>query len=42
VGGDNIKMDVKEVEWGGMNWINVAQDSDQWWTLLNKVMKLRV
>jgi hypothetical protein len=39
---DNIKMDLQEVGWGGMEWINLAQDRDQWRTLVHKVMNLRV
>ena len=27
---DNIKMDLQEVRYGGMNWIDLAQDSDRW------------
>jgi hypothetical protein len=27
---DNIKMDLREIGWGGMGWINLAQDRDQW------------
>jgi hypothetical protein len=27
---DNIKMDLREVEWGGIDWIDLAQDRDQW------------
>jgi hypothetical protein len=27
---DNIKMDLGEVEWDGMDWIDVAQDRDRW------------
>jgi hypothetical protein len=26
---DNIKMDLREIEWGGMDWIDLAQDGDQ-------------
>jgi hypothetical protein len=26
---DNIKMDLREVRWGGMDWINLAQDRDR-------------
>jgi hypothetical protein len=37
---DSIKMDLKG--WGGMNWIDLAQDRDQWRTLMNTVMNLRV
>jgi hypothetical protein len=38
----NIKMDLKEIGWEGMNWIHLAQDWDQWQTLVNAVMNLRV
>jgi hypothetical protein len=27
---DNIKMDFREIEWGGIDWIDLAQDRDQW------------
>jgi hypothetical protein len=39
---DNIKMDLREVGWGGMAWINVAQDRDRWRALVNAVMNLQV
>jgi hypothetical protein len=39
---DNIKMYVREIGWGGMNWIDLAQDRDQWRALVNTVMNLRV
>jgi hypothetical protein len=41
---DNIKTDliVREIEWGGMDWIDLAQDRDQWWGLVNTVMSLWV
>jgi hypothetical protein len=27
---DNIKMDLREIEWNGVEWIHMAQDRDQW------------
>jgi hypothetical protein len=39
---DNIRMDVREIVWGGMDWIDVVQDRDQWRALANTVMNLRV
>jgi hypothetical protein len=39
---DNIKMDLGEIGWDGRDWIELAQDSDQWRALVNTVMKLRV
>jgi hypothetical protein len=39
---DNIKMDLREIEWDGMDWIDLAQDRDQWRALVKAVMNLRV
>jgi hypothetical protein len=38
---DNIKMDLREIGWKVMNWINMSQDIDQWKALVNTVMNLR-
>jgi hypothetical protein len=39
---DNIKMDLKEIGWDGLDWIDLAQDRDERWALLKTVMNLRV
>jgi hypothetical protein len=41
---DNIKIDLKRdrMGWYGLDWIDLAQDGDQWRALVNTVMKLRV
>jgi hypothetical protein len=39
---DNIKMNLREIRWGGMDWIDLAEDRDQWQDLVNTVMNLRV
>jgi hypothetical protein len=39
---DNIKMDLREIGWDGMDWTDLAQDRDQWRALVNTVMNLRV
>jgi hypothetical protein len=38
----NIRMDIREIGWEFVNWINLAQDRDQWLSLINTVMNLRV
>jgi hypothetical protein len=35
-------MDLREIEWGGMDWINLAQDKDQWQAVVNAIMNLQV
>jgi len=39
---DNIKMDLQEVGYRGMEWIELAQYRDRWWVLLNVLMNFRV
>jgi len=39
---DNIKMDIRDVGCGGMDWIELAQDKDRWRALVSTVMNLRV
>jgi len=38
---DNIKIDLREMGCGGMDWIELAQDKDRWWALAKGVMSLR-
>ena len=38
---DNIKMDLREVGCGGMDWLELAKDRDRWWALVSSVMNLR-
>jgi hypothetical protein len=39
---DNIKMDLRELVWDGIVWIDLAQDRSQWSALVNTVMNLLV
>jgi hypothetical protein len=39
---DNITMELGEIGWDGRDWIELAQDRDQWRALVNMVMNLRV
>jgi hypothetical protein len=39
---DNIKMDLREIGWDGMDQINLTQDRDQWRAVMNTEMNLRV
>jgi hypothetical protein len=39
---DNIKMDFRKIGWDGMDWIDLAQDRDQWRALVRTVINFRV
>jgi hypothetical protein len=39
---DNIRTDLREIGWEGVDWIHLAQDRDQWRTVGNMVMNLVV
>jgi hypothetical protein len=39
---DKIKMDLKEIGWDGVDWIDMDQDRYQWRALVNKVLNFRV
>jgi hypothetical protein len=39
---DNIRMDLEEVGWGGVDWIGLVQDRNRWRALVNSVLNLRV
>jgi hypothetical protein len=39
---DNNKIDLREIVWDGMNWIDLPEERDKWWALVNTVMNFRV
>jgi hypothetical protein len=39
---NNTEMDLREIGWDGMDWIDLAEDRDQWRALVDTVMNLRV
>jgi len=39
---DNIKMDLEDVQWGSMDWIDLDEDRDRWRALVNAIMNFRV
>jgi hypothetical protein len=39
---DNMKIYLREIGWHGMDWIDLAQDRDQWRALVNPAMNFRV
>jgi hypothetical protein len=34
---DNIRMELREIGWVGMDWNRLAEDRDQWWALVNMI-----
>ena len=41
-GEDNTEMDLKEIEWEVVDWINLAQDKDKWQAVVTMVMNVGV
>jgi hypothetical protein len=39
---NNIKMDLREIGWDGVDWIDMTQDRDQWRAPVNMVLNVRV
>jgi hypothetical protein len=39
---DNIRMDLREIGWKGVDWVHLTSDGDQWRAFVNTVMNLRV
>jgi hypothetical protein len=39
---DNIKVNLRKIGWGGIDWIDLAQDRDQWRALVNTAMNFWV
>jgi hypothetical protein len=39
---DGVRMDIREIGLGGVNWIRLAQDRDRWRAVVSAVMNLRV
>jgi hypothetical protein len=40
--GEDIRMDLREIGWEGVDWIHLAEDRDRWRSLVTAVMNLRV
>jgi len=38
----NVTTDLREIRWEGVDWMNLSQDRDKWWDLMNTVMNLWV
>jgi hypothetical protein len=41
-GWESITFSIQEMRWDGMYWIDLAQNKDKWWSLVNAVINLRV
>jgi hypothetical protein len=39
---DNIRMDLRETGWEGVDWMHLTQERDQWWALMNMEINLWV
>jgi hypothetical protein len=39
---DGIRMDLREIVWGSVKWIQLDWDRDRWWGVVNTVMNLQV
>jgi hypothetical protein len=39
---DNIRMDLREVGWGNVDWIGLAQDRNSWGDVVNSALNLRI
>jgi hypothetical protein len=39
---DGIRMDLREIGWGSVDWIQLAHDKDRWRAVMSAVMNLRV
>jgi hypothetical protein len=37
----NIRMDLTEIGWEGVDWMHLAEDRDHWWAVMNMVMNLQ-
>jgi hypothetical protein len=42
IDGGNIKMHLREMGWGGMDWITVSQDRDRWWSVTKAILNPQV
>jgi hypothetical protein len=40
--GDGVRMDLREIGLGGVDWIRLVQNRGQWWAVVSAVMNLRV